>query len=307
MATLTVSFSIDANDNLIITVPSVPTPTVPPSKLEVENGLQPGASQEFDDFGGSVSLGPATSGVFLVSATLNDTDTASAVVSIFGLPGSLTVISGVPVAVTAGAVGFDISGPPPVTALPFFTATDGFSFGLRYVANPTPGSGTMDSAETGQFLNADIALMVVQHPVRGTFAPDPSQAALWGSTAVAGAIKACIPKGTTLFCDLEEVTGAAPSDVTDFFNTWSATVSAAGYGPGIYVGSNCVLDADGLAALNFSIFWRAGGTVPALANGYNIVQTQSPENHGDPDHPVSVDVDTIQAVPGPMMWLKRQA
>ena len=80
----------------------------------------------------------------------------------------------------------------------------------------------------------------------------------------------------TLWLDLEGVaSGVSASDVTAYCNAWFASVSAAGYEPGIYVGSSAVLLADQLYSdLNTQHYWQGAGDVPAVAyRGYQMLQT----------------------------------
>jgi hypothetical protein len=85
-----------------------------------------------------------------------------------------------------------------------------------------------------------------------------------------------LPPGTAVFLDLEEVNAkAAPADIIAYCNVWHDAVAAAGYAPGLYVGSNCGLSGEQLyRRLKAKYYWKSGSKVPAIPRrGYCMVQT----------------------------------
>ena len=236
----------------------------------------------------------ASTGVYLVTLTLNGTDTCSAVVSISGLPDALSAISGIAVPATADAVGFDTDGTVPDTTLTILKSHFEYTFCVRYVSRGTPYSRDISSAEVGTYLAEDVALMLVQHPPAAGWTPTADEGTSWGTAAAANATTACVPKGVSLFCDLEGVdSGAAASDITDFCNGWYSAVSNAGYSPGLYVGANCGLIADQLSALSFQTFWKSCSTVPEPQQGFVITQSPCDVERGDETATIQVDENTI--------------
>ena len=308
MAVLSVSFSIDDNQHLIATVPSVTAPGDPPNTLDVENPLPPAQSQTFNNFAGTADLGAATSGAYLISLTLNGIDTCEAAINIFGLPGALSIGCGVAVTASPSTLGFDCDGHLPAAAFAVFQNTLSYGFGIRYVSRGTPYTRDIDSAETGAFLSADMPLLLVQHPPVPQWEVVPDNGTAWGAAATANAAIACVPKGVSIFCDLEEVQdGSSVADITDFCNNWSASVAKAGYIPGLYVGSNCGLSDDQLSALNFVVFWKSCSNVPTPTQGYAMIQGPCDVQRGDATVMVSVDENNISSTPGALAWLKKQS
>lgn len=79
-------------------------------------------------------------------------------------------------------------------------------------------------------------------------------------------------------------------------------LSAAGYIPGLYVGSDSLLSGQQLYDLPFEHYWQSCSEVPAIpSRGYQIVQTlvQQPVNG------VGIDQDTTQTDDegGQALWL----
>jgi len=306
MGILSVSFSIDQNQHLAAVVPANQIPSGS-NTLDVENGLPPGQSQSFPNFIGSADLGMASTGVYLVTLTLNGTDTCAAVVSISGLPGALSVISGIAVPATGGAFGFDTDGTVPDGTLTILKSNFEYIFCLRYVSRAAPYTKDISSTEVGTYLAEDVALMLVQHPPAAGWTPTADEGTSWGTAAVANAATACVPKGVSLFCDLEGVdSDASASDIADFCNGWYSAVSNAGYSPGLYVGANCGLSSDQLSALSFQTFWKSCSTVPAPQQGFVMTQSPCDVERGDENVTIQVDENTIANSAGSLMWLKKQ-
>ncbi|MGE3691109.1 MAG: glycoside hydrolase domain-containing protein [Novosphingobium sp.] len=194
---------------------------------------------------------------------------------------------------TAGAQGFDAN--TPITrskALAFKKA--GFDFAVRYVTRKSsPPAHDLSQAEARAILEAGLALMAVQHVAAPGWLATPALGAAYGANAANHAKLAGLPKGTALFLDLEEVSSkSSPADVIGYCNSWYKAADAAGYAPGIYVGSNCGLSSAQLYYdLRFKYYWKSGSRVPAIPiRGYSMQQTIRP---GDKVAGVAIDRNVV--------------
>ena len=176
---------------------------------------------------------------------------------------------------TIGARGFDtITAIGPAQASRLKSA--GYDFAVRYL-------GSLSDMEVKTLNEAGIAVMGVTYG--GAFD---------GAAAVVNAReKAKLPPGTSLWLDLEgqdrHRTGA---DITTAANAWYDTVAAAGYLPGLYVGSGCVLDAGGLYRLKFTRYWRSCSLVPKPSCGWSCIQLYPPNQVVAG---VQIDIDVIES------------
>jgi hypothetical protein len=86
-----------------------------------------------------------------------------------------------------------------------------------------------------------------------------------GAAAVAHAASLSLPKGCTIWLDVEGPHVCPPSmqptDLIAKIDSWANTVSAAGYEPGIYVGAPQPLTSSELTALKVVRYWRAASRV----------------------------------------------
>ena len=152
----------------------------------------------------------------------------------------------------------------------------GFSFVIRYLSRTVPeSSGDLSASEANTILNAGLALMAVQHGSQAGWVPTQALGQQYGQSAVTNARSVGLPAGVNIWLDLEGVqSGTAASAVSAYCDTWFAEVAAAGYLPGLYVGSDCGLTGSQLGALNVSRYWESGSSVPMPSpRGYCMVQT----------------------------------
>jgi glycoside hydrolase-like protein len=198
-----------------------------------------------------------------------------------------------------GAIGFDWNGKLTLAQAKQFY-NKGYRFCIRYVSR-TPGthqsnltSGAPDLAleETQDILNAGLALMVVQHVDKSGWQPTMSLGKTYGDNAAAIAASAGVLQGTNVWLDLEDIpNGTNQSDIIDYCNTWSDSVIAGGYEPGIYVGFNVWLSPDELFfKLKFKHYWRAAGDIPQISHrGYQLFQHVDKTPDGQLDRNVAVN------------------
>jgi hypothetical protein len=306
MGLLPLSFSIDSKQNLVVSVPSSQLDPVA-NALTVESALPPPQTLNFPGFTGSASLGAATPGVFLITATLNGTDSCASVVSISGLPDQLSVIWGIVTPAAADAFGFDIDSQVPDSTLVVLKSNYQYTFCIRYVSRAKAYKRDISSAEVGTYLAEDVALMLVRHPPKAGWSPTADAGTAWGNAATTNASTASVPAGVAIFCDLEGVASTSTvDDITAFCNNWYTAVASAGYSPGLYIGADCGLNATQLSGLSFQTFWKSCSTVPSPSQGFVMVQGPCDQNRGDATVTVNVDENTVAASPGSLMWLKRQ-
>jgi hypothetical protein len=94
------------------------------------------------------------------------------------------------------------------------------------------------------------------------------------------------------------------ADVNAYCFNWITQVATAGFRPGIYVGSNALLiTSEQLSDLPFLHYWRAGGQIPPVARGFQMIQNIANEIR----HGIGIDRDTTQTdnQGGQVQWLIR--
>lgn len=136
----------------------------------------------------------------------------------------------------------------------------GHRFAVRYVRRNQVRSNDISTAEINQLFSAGLALMIVQHVESDrSWTPDATKGAQYGDNAASSCLALGIPRGVTVWLDLEGVAVGVPDEqVIRYCNIWYDRVAAVGYQPGIYVGWHAGLTADQLyRRLKFSRYWAA--------------------------------------------------
>jgi hypothetical protein len=174
----------------------------------------------------------------------------------------------------------------------------GYRFAVRYVRRDTPHSYDLSAGELIDLLRAGLGIMVVQHVAPPGWHPTGPLGHAYGAIAAAEARSVGVPRGVTVWCDLEGVGPGVPAaEVILYCNLWHEAVLAAGYAPGLYVGDSCGLSAEQLyRRLRFTRYWGAynlnADQVPAV-RGLQMQQRAS----GVPDRvagvPFEFDVNVI--------------
>lgn len=181
----------------------------------------------------------------------------------------------------------------------------GYKFCFRYLSLGDQESTEDLSADEAQdILNSGLALMPVQHVRKPGWLPNKDLGQQYGQDAADNAGAVGFPPGVSVWCDLEGIgAGAAANDVIDYCDGWQGAVSAAGYVPGLYVGSAAVLTGPELYDLPFQHYWKSQSRVPDLPKrGYALVQLfPSVTAYG-----ISVDLDFTQndQEGGQAQWLR---
>jgi hypothetical protein len=173
-----------------------------------------------------------------------------------------------------GAIGFDADSRISVSVAQEFVS-QGYSFCVRYLSRGIgQAPGDLSAAEASAILAAGLGLMAVQHVRLNVWAPNAAMGQSDGTNAAGNAAAIGFPPGVNIWCDLEEVTGAEPADVIGYCSAWFEAVAAGGFVPGLYVGSNCVLDGQQLYDLPFQHYWKSISAVPPMpSRGYQMTQT----------------------------------
>lgn len=181
----------------------------------------------------------------------------------------------------AGAKGFDANTPITRAKAAALKAA-GFAFAVRYLSRKAkPPAGDLTKSEVAAILDSGLALMAVQHVAAPGWTPSAALGADYGANVAAHAKAVGLPAGTAVFLDLEEVSAKTPpTEIIAYCNTWHGELVAAGYAPGLYVGSNCGLSPDQLyRRLEMTHYWKSGSKVPAIPQrGYSMVQTIIPND-----------------------------
>ncbi len=118
---------------------------------------------------------------------------------------------------------------------------EGIDFCVRYL-------GGVSRTELDAILAAGLAFMCVTYANRFD-----------GAQAVAQLASLGLPKGTTVWLDVEgeSVYKTPPLELIAKINAWAAAVKAAGFEPGIYVGSPQPLTSEELFKLGVVRYWNA--------------------------------------------------
>jgi hypothetical protein len=157
---------------------------------------------------------------------------------------------------TAGARGIDCN-----TVLTPATAAalknSGIDFVIRYARDVQPG-------EFATIIDAGLAIMGCGHVRYPGWMPNAGMGSLDGQNIANAAQRSGFAVGTTLWCDVEGVSGVCSSlDVIVYANAWFDAIAAAGFQPGVYVGFQALLTASQwFHALKMTRYWKSGSDVP---------------------------------------------
>jgi hypothetical protein len=193
-----------------------------------------------------------------------------------------------------GTRGFDIDQPLTATQAASMLES-GFTVCMRYIGRVRGvAAGDLTPDETQTIIASGLGLMPVQHVAGGGgfWSITDGLGAAWGSTAAYNATNAGIEPGANVWLDLEQIqAGTAHATIIQYCNDWFNAVSAVGFVPGVYVGSNAWLTPSELYGLNTQHYWRAAGDIPDISTrGYQITQSLPRNVNG-----LSIDVNTIAA------------
>ena len=184
--------------------------------------------------------------------------------------------------------------------------TQGYKFCFRYVARGHLTSQDLTAEEATNILNSGLALMPVQHAHKQGWSPNQALGQQDGQEASGNADTVGFPDRVNLWCDLEGVNGSAQAkDVIHYCEAWYEAVSAAGYIPGLYVGSEALLNGRQLYDLPFQHYWRSQSQVPDIPHrGYQVVQLSPPIQLNGGRIDLDVAVNDGQGGAAQWVWVK---
>ena len=161
----------------------------------------------------------------------------------------------------------------------------GYIFAVRYL-------GGLTVSEVYDILAGGMALMPVTYSRGGGWTPSAMLGVSDGNSTVASLHALGLPKGITVWCDLEGMGGVA-ADTIAYANAWAVAVKAAGYIPGAYIGAGIPLNSSEIYKLVVSAYWHSCSQVPDVDTcGYMMIQLYPPNAIicG-----VEVDIDVIES------------
>ena len=267
----------------------------PPGSSESGSVLSPATAPAFATAPGAGQSSPIMPASVVPASALPSASVPAAGQATAAAASGTATLPGTVKSAPPGALGFDTDTVLSASTAAAFVA-DGAVFAVRYLSRTTPeAAGDLSAAEAKDILAAGLALMAVQHVSQSGWTPNQSLGTQYGNAAAANAQQVGLPTGVVLWLDLEGVaSGTDANAITDYCNAWFASVSAAGYLPGTYIGANCGLTGDQIYyGLLCEYYWQSGSRVPAVpVRGYCMVQTISQSYVFDG---VAYDQNTIQA------------
>jgi hypothetical protein len=180
------------------------------------------------------------------------------------------------------ALGFDCVTPMTLARATALKAA-GMSFAIRYL-------GSVTATEVSEILAAGLLFMPVTFSRAPGWVPTADMGTQDGTTDVERLTALGLPKGCTVWVDLEGAVGPA-SVVSAWVNARAAVIKAAGYDVGLYVGYGDVLDSQQLYSLiNVDRYWKSLSNVPTPNCGFSMMQLWKTVTVAGTE----IDVDVIQ-------------
>ncbi len=125
----------------------------------------------------------------------------------------------------------------------------GIDFCIRYL-------GGTSSAEVDLIIAVGLAFMPVTYSRAPGWLPSAQLGTLDGNNAASHCIALGLPKGATVWLDLEGP-GGHSQDIIDWVTAWCLPMKAAGYDCGLYVGYGTQLTSHELYALPVDRYWHS--------------------------------------------------
>jgi hypothetical protein len=180
--------------------------------------------------------------------------------------------------------------------------TAGYAGVVRYV--PLPGVGdTKDihSDELDAVMETGLGLLLVQHVRFPHWDPRDHAGAADAQVAVNFAMQAGYLRGAHIFLDLEGIVPGTGKATKAFAEAWAATVVAAGYLAGCYVGFDLPLSPQELFDLHgINSYWSDAGPREVAVRGFAIKQHAEITIAGVPFDPDTVQLDGKGETP---LWM----
>ncbi len=169
-------------------------------------------------------------------------------------------------------------------------------FVVRYLSIGAEGGQDITAAEVGWILDADLALLLVQHVREPNWVPSADRGASDGAAAARNALAVGYALGSDIIVDLEGVLpGTSAATVLAYVNAWASAVVAAGYLAMVYVGYNTMLTPEELyeELKDVHAYWSDFGARSVAVRGFCMKQLSSTTTL--PGVPFPIDPDRIMA------------
>jgi hypothetical protein len=166
----------------------------------------------------------------------------------------------------------------------------------RYLPRtPALIKGNLTPLEIQVLLTAGLSIFAVQHAPEPGWVPSAAIGTLYGGYGAGYAKAIGLPPGMILWDDLEMAADGTPAwAVIDYCNAWYASVNAAGYVPGLYVGYGAVLSPEALyLKLAFKHYWKAYNGPEVAIRGFQMVQQTQQSLNGITFDPNRSQVDEL--------------
>jgi Domain of unknown function (DUF1906) len=176
----------------------------------------------------------------------------------------------------------------------------GYSAVARYIPRlPALGRGDLTALEIQILLTAGLSVFCVQHVGADNWKPSASLGTQYGQYAGFYAEKIGLPKGVSIFLDLEMVSpSSTPEQCIDYCTAWYNEVHLAGYAPGVYCGYQTGLSDQQLYDLPFASYWRAYNCDQNIpTRGYCIIQEPAKGLGGISFDPNRIQADNLGGLP----------
>lgn len=178
--------------------------------------------------------------------------------------------------------------------------SNGYEAVIRYIPRKASlVAGNLTAPEIAAILGAGLSLGVVQHVASPGWEPSAELGEIYGQYAAEYCGQIGLPKGITVWLDLEEV--APNEDVDGYCRAWFKAVEVAGYLGGLYVGYNCGLSDQQLYDLPTKSYWKAYNCDQSIpTRGWQITQHTQKTLNGIAYDPNTVAADNLGDLP---IWL----
>lgn len=176
----------------------------------------------------------------------------------------------------------------------------GYSTCIRYLPRtPSLMKGNLTGVEIEAILASGLSISAVQHVAMPGWVPNATIGEGYGSYAAEYAEQIRLPKGMTLWLDLEEVAStASDNDVISYCNSWFSAVEKVGYLSGLYVGWNIKLTSPQLYDLATKSYWKAyNADIDVSTRGYQILQHTQKTLNGITFDPNIIVADKLGDLP----------
>lgn len=183
-------------------------------------------------------------------------------------------------------------------------------FVVRYLSIGVEGGEDITAAELALILDANLALLLVQHVREPNWVPSAARGTADGTNAAKNALAVGYAEGCHIIVDLEGVLPGTPAAaVIEYINTWASAIVAAGYLAMVYVGYNTMLTPEQLyeSLPDVHAYWSDFGARQVAVRSFCMKQLTNTTTL--PGVPFPIDPDQIMADSqgGFPVWMVKEA